>query len=78
MNSLRRTVVTAMTVLWLTVLVPGIAHAQGANQGEPTPEEQKGYTLPYFFTLAGVLAAVVAVCRPSGRKWDVEVAEEEG
>jgi hypothetical protein len=33
--------------------------------------------LPYFFTMIGVLAAVVAVCRPVSRKWDVETDDEE-
>lgn len=77
MSALRRAATIVLTVLCLTVLTPGFARAQQGKNAEPTPEEQKGYTLPYFFVMVGVLAAVVAVCRPAGRKWDVEQDDEE-
>lgn len=77
MNYLRRTATILLTVFCLTVPMPGKAWAQASKTAEPTPEEQKGYTLPYFFTMIGVLAAVVAVCRPVSRKWDVETDDEE-
>ena len=48
-----------------------------AKKNEPPPEEQKGYTLPYFFTLVGVLAAIVPICMPCNRKWNFDASEEE-
>jgi hypothetical protein len=77
MKALRRTAMLLTTVLCLTALTPGLALAQKSKTAEPTPEELKGYTLPYFFALIGVLAAVVAVCRPVGRKWDIAAADDE-
>ena len=60
----------------LTTVAPSAAWAQSKNK-EPTPEEQKGYTLPYFFSLAAVLAVTVCLCRPAGRKWDIDELDED-
>jgi hypothetical protein len=58
-------------------LGPSTALAQPKPKEPPKPEDMKGYTLPYFFTLAGMLLVVVAICTPSHRKWDVGSGGEE-
>jgi hypothetical protein len=67
----------AVAILCLTIVAPTTALAQGKGV-EVKPEDEKGYTLPYFFTLVGFLAIVLPVCMTAGRKWDfaMTVAEE--
>lgn len=64
--------------LVLIALLPTTAWAQ-ANKGkkEPTPEELKGYTLPYFFTAVGVLAVTMTICWPANRKWEVALSDDD-
>ena len=70
-----RRVGIAAAVGCFAALAPRPAFAQ-AKKGKGEPEDEKGYTLPYFFSIIGVLAMLVAVGMPCSRKWDVEKEEE--
>lgn len=72
----RALAVAALAFTLAAALGPDVALAQ-AKKNEPPAEEQKGYTLPYFFTIIGVFAAIVPICMPCKRKWDIEAPEEE-
>ena len=64
--------------LVIVALLPAAAFAQAKPPvKEPTPEEKKGYTLPYFFVAVGILAVTMTVCWPANRKWEVKVKGEE-
>jgi hypothetical protein len=63
--------------LALAAPTAAMAQAKKGDPEKPKPEDLKGYTLPYFFTLIGFLAVVVSVGMTSGRTWDFRVAEEE-
>lgn len=78
-RSPRLWIAAAMAGLALTALTPTSAWAQAPKKivKEPTPEEKKGYTLPYFFTAIGVLAVTMSICWPANRKWEVKLTDEE-
>jgi hypothetical protein len=67
-----RRVVSAVVVAWAVLgLGSDAIYAQGKGKPPPKPEELKQYTLPYFFTVIGVLAVFGSLCLPANRKWDV-------
>jgi hypothetical protein len=74
-----RSWIAAVVGVMLVALVPTSAWAQAAGKGkkEPTPEELKGYTLPYFFTAVGVLAVTMTICWPANRKWEVSLTDDD-
>lgn len=77
-RSWKRRVTAAAAALVLTTffLAPTAAFAQAKKKGE-VEEVKKGYTMPYFFTLIGIMAAVVPLCMAANREWDFEDEAEE-
>lgn len=77
-RSPRSWIAAVIAGLALVAFMPTAAWAQPKPvKKEPTPEELKGYTLPYFFTAVGVLAVTMSICWPAQRKWDIKVAGED-
>lgn len=76
-RSASRSLLAAAFFVTLFALSPSEIFAQGKNNKEPTPEEKKGYTMPYFFTAIGILAVSSPLCWPALRKWDVPAADDE-
>lgn len=50
---------------------------KSAANVEPSPEEKKGYTLPYFFTAAAALFVFLPLSWPALRRWELPFHEEE-
>jgi len=72
----RITAAAAALVLVAFFLAPTAAFAQAKKKGD-VEEVKKGYTLPYFFTMIGIMAAVVPLCMAANRQWDFEDEGEE-
>ena len=77
-RSWKRRITAAAAALMLAtfVLAPTAAFAQAKKKDE-VEEVKKGYTLPFFFTMIGILAAVVPLCMAANREWDFEDEAEE-
>lgn len=74
---LARCLVPTIIVVWAGLgLGADAIYAQGKGKPPPKPEELKQYTLPYFFTILGVLAVFGSLCMPANRKWDVPRDDE--
>ena len=67
---------TALVIAALLGSLAGPAAARGAEAADKE-ESVKGYTMPYFFAGIGVLAIVIAACRPSNRKHEVPELSDE-
>lgn len=69
-RSSRRWLIAAAYCLAVEVLFPAMAWAQ---RGMPEKEEEeKNWGIPYLLVLIMIGAGIMMVCRPSGRKDDVD------